>query len=423
MGKARISRSVYCRHRRDEDGTYGAATLQVWGWGGGSRVRTERLSYEVHSDYCKSLAVRRSQDNGRSFDEFALLSTENPRQGGFEREDFWFAVCHDRRRGHDVRFDFQRVFVGTGPEALAAHWQGVESYFDHGLYCVSRDLGRSFSRPRLLRFESGADFDEADWGKDEYLRRNTMYGGYTAIVTRAGRLLYPFSTTVGIGAAGHEQTTSGVRCMIGTWEDRDGDYRWEVSQVAAVPLAWSGRGLLEPTLAELADGRLVMALRGSTDLSRQLCPRQDVAVTQPGRHWLTVSEDGGYHWGQVRDWRYADGAPFYSPSALSRLVRHSRGKLYWIGNVCPEPPAGNMPRHPLVIAEVDERGPGLVRDSVTVIDTQGEQEQVAPQFQLSNFQVLENDQTKAFELYLTRYGESPEHWLKADVYRYEIEVP
>jgi hypothetical protein len=422
MGKARISRSVYCPHKRYDDGKYGAATLQVWGWGGSSRYRTERLTYEIQSDYCRSLAERYSADNGASFGEAALLSSENPRQGGFEREDSWVAVCHDRLRGHDVRFDFQRVFVGTGPDALAAYWQGVESFFDHGLYCVSRDKGLTFSRPRLLKFETGADFAETDWGKEEYLHHNKMYGGYTAIVTRAGKLLYPFATMARIQTAEGEQTTSVVRCMIGTWDERAGDYRWEVSDVIAVPLAWSGRGLMEPTLAELKDGRLVMALRGSTDLSRLLCPEGDVKVTQPGRHWLTVSEDGGYHWGAVRDWRYADGDSFYSPSAFSRLLRHSQGKLYWIGNICPEPPAKDMPRHPLVIAEVDESGPGLVRDSVTVIDTKGEQEQVAPQFQLSNFQVLENEETKVVELYLTRFGTSPEHWLKADAYRYEIEL-
>jgi len=81
-----------------------------------------------------------------------------------------------------------------------------------------------------------------------------------------------------------------------------------------------------------------------------------------------------------------------------------------------------MPRHPLVIAEVDERGPGLVKESVTVIDTKGEEEQVNAKFQLSNFNILENMETGAIELYLTRYGESPEHWLKANAYKYTIDV-
>ncbi|MEI7437744.1 MAG: sialidase family protein [bacterium] len=395
MSKARVSKSVYCPYKQYPDGQYGAAMVQVIGWGGSSRYRTERLTYSIKSDYCPSLAVRHSQNNGASFSGYETLSKENPRQGGFEREDAWFAVCFDPLRGHDVRFDFQRLFVGTGPEALEASWQGVESYFDHGLYCVSRDKGRTFSAPRLLKYEDGADYDEADWGKAEYLKNNKMYGGYTAIVTRAGTLLYPFSVAAKVHTAAGEQRTCGVRCMLGTWDERADDYRWEVSSEIAVPLAWSGRGLMEPTLAELKDGRVVMGIRGSTDVYKLFCPGGDIKVTQPGRHWLTVSEDGGYHWGPVRDWRYATDEPFYSPSAFARLLRHSNGKLYWIGNICPESPAGNMPRHPLVIAEVDERGPGLVKDSVTVIDTKGEHEQVAAEFQLSNFYVLENEQTRA----------------------------
>jgi len=422
MPTARGTRTLYSPYRQDEDGRYGAAVIGVHTWGGSSLHRTERLTYEIESDYCMSLSVRHSHDNGESFSDFEIVSQENPRQGNLELEHCWFAVCHDPLREQAVRFDFQRIFVGAGPEALAASWQGEERYFDHGFYCLSKDDGRTFTAPRLLRYEDGDDFDESDWGRPGYLRRNGMYGGYTAIVTRTGRLLYPFCCRATVGTAGGEQTTCGVRCAIGTWDEGAGDYAWEVSGLIAVPLEWSGRGLMEPTVAELADGRLVMGLRGSTHLEKAFCPQGDLQVTQPGRHWLTVSEDGGYTWGQVRDWRYADGEQFYSPSAFSRLLRHSNGKLYWIGNICPEPPEGNMPRHPLVIARVDETGPALIRDTVTVIDTKGEQETVAPEFQLSNFAALQNSRTGAIELYLTRYGESPEHWLKANAYKYVIDL-
>jgi hypothetical protein len=422
MGKARISRSVYFPYKQYSDGRYGAAVAAIYGRGGSSQHRTERLTYEIESDYCESLTERHSQDNGGSFSEFELLSRQNPRQGGFELECCWFAVCYDRLRGHDVRFDFQRVFTGTGPEALAASWEGVESYFDHGFYCVSRDNGRTFGAQKLLRFEAGEDFDESDWGKTGYLTKNKMYGGYTAIVTRAGKLLYPFTTPARINTPSGEQVTGVLRCMIGTWDEAADDYLWEVSSQIAVPLEWSGRGLMEPTLAQLADGRVVMGIRGSSDLEKQFCPDESVEVTQPGRHWLAASKDGGYNWGALRDWRYSTDEQFYSPSTFSRLIRHSNGRLYWIGNICPEPPKGNMPRHPLVIAEVNETGPGLIRESLTVIDTKPEDEEVAPEFQLSNFNILENTETGAIELYLTRYGESPEHWLKANAYKYEIEV-
>ncbi len=81
-----------------------------------------------------------------------------------------------------------------------------------------------------------------------------------------------------------------------------------------------------------------------------------------------------------------------------------------------------MPRHPLIIAEVDETEPAPIKDTVAVIDTKGEHETVHQYFQLSNFSAFESTQTGAIELYLTRYGESPEHWLKANAYKYVIEL-
>jgi hypothetical protein len=44
------------------------------------------------------------------------------------------------------------------------------------------------------------------------------------------------------------------------------------------------------------------------------------------------------------------------------------GKLCWFGNICPEPPNGNWPRYPLIIAEVDENKAALKRSTVTAID-------------------------------------------------------
>lgn len=422
MRTARVTRTMYLPYRQDENGRYQAPVVGVYVWGGASVHRTELLTYEVESDYCVSMAVRRSEDNGQTFSDFGILRTENPRQGNLEKEHLWFAVCYDPLRDHDVRFDFQRIFVGSGPEALGAWWHGEERLFDHDFYCISKDRDKTFTAPLLLKYEEGEDFDESDWGRPGYLMRNRMYGGYTAIVTRAGKLLYPFCCRTTVSTPRGEQTTCGVRCMIGTWDQQAADYTWDVSSAVAVPLEWSGRGLMEPAIAELADGRVVMALRGSTDVERLFCPQGDIQVTQPGRHWFTISEDDGYTWGPVREWRYDDGEPFYSPSSFSRLLRHSNGKLYWIGNICPEPPQGNMPRHPLVVAEVDETQPALLRNTVTVIDTKGEDETVHQYFQLSNFSAFENTQTGAIELYLTRYGESPEHWLKANAYKYVIEL-
>ncbi len=156
MSPARVRGRVYFSYRQGEEGRYQAPAVSVHVSGGSSLHRTESLTYEVESDYCVSMARRRSDDNGETFSDFEVIAQENPRQGNFELEQFWSAVCHDPLRNHDLRFDFQRVFVGTGPEALAAGWEGEERHFDHGFYCISKNEGRSFTAPRLLRFCTGS---------------------------------------------------------------------------------------------------------------------------------------------------------------------------------------------------------------------------------------------------------------------------
>jgi hypothetical protein len=91
-------------------------------------------------------------------------------------------------------------------------------------HCGPRQ-GRTFSAPRLLRYEDGSDSDEADWGRPGYLERNEIYGSYTAIVTRGGKLLYPFTKKTTTQSAEGPETTAGMQCMIGTWDDGSGDYR------------------------------------------------------------------------------------------------------------------------------------------------------------------------------------------------------
>lgn len=45
----------------------------------------------------------------------------------------------------------------------------------------------------LIRYEDGADFNEANWGRSEYLNNNMMYSGYNAVVNIDGELIYSAS--------------------------------------------------------------------------------------------------------------------------------------------------------------------------------------------------------------------------------------
>lgn len=127
----------------------------------------------------------------------------------------------------------------------------------------------------------------------------------------------------------------------------------------------------------------------------------------------------------IQDLRYDDGTQFYSPSSYHKLFRHSvTNKLYWIGNICPEPPDGNSPRYPLIIAEVDEAIPSIKRSAVTIIDDRNSDDSV--DLALSNFNVLENRETHDLELSFTRLGtraayeENADKFWEADHYKYTI---
>jgi hypothetical protein len=199
----------------------------------------------------------------------------------------------------------------------------------------------------------------------------------------------------------------GSLCFIGRWDREAGDYRWKAGQRVSISPDLSSRGLMEPEVAELKSGRILVVWRGS-----------DTPKT-PGRKWFSMSSDAGLTLSPVKEWTCDDGSRFYSPSSYHRMIRHSvTGKLYWIGNICPQPPRGNRPRYPLVIAEVDEDTPALKKSTLTVIDDR--QPDQGKDIQYSNFSLLEDRETHDLKFYLTTYGQDPTNVFTADCYRYTL---
>lgn len=234
-------------------------------------------------------------------------------------------------------------------------------------YRVSVDGGRTylFDEPIVQKgaYNEEHPFDGVWKGKNGIFMGDA---GSLLLRTRKGKVLIPAQfCTLGadgkLSSPGGGFTYTDVVLLIGTW-GANNRLAWEISERVQADPARSTRGMIEPTLTELPDGRLLMVMRGSNGGSK------DPDFKIPGYKWYAVSTDGGYKWTKPQPWRYSDGKPFHSPSSMSQLLRHSNGRFYWIGNISPGNPRGNDPRSPLVVGEVDPKSLMLIRENVLTID-------------------------------------------------------
>jgi len=171
--------------------------------------------------------------------------------------------------------------------------------------------------------------------------------------------------------------------LIGAWQE-DGHIVWDVSQRLTGDPDRTARGLYEGTLAQVPNGRVLLVMRGSN------AGKKDPNCQWPSHKWYAVSEDSGKTWTDPTPWKYSDGSSFYSPSSMSVLMKHSSGKIFWVGNISPNNPRANHPRWPLVMGQVDPETLGLMKGTVITIDTKLPEED---DVNLSHANVLEDRQT------------------------------
>jgi hypothetical protein len=268
-------------------------------------------------------------------------------------------------------------------------------------------MGKTWTTPKPLRYEPGDDFDPDNPLKPSFLQRNQGYTGNNILQHSNGTLVYCLAHANAKDDPDNDKRAwrMGSLCFIGKWNPDPRDYDWQPGKPISISADVSSRGLMEPELAELKDGRVLVIWRGSD------------APKTAGRKWYSISTDGGKTLSPVAELKYDDGSRFYSPSSFHRMIRHSvTGKLYWIGNICSTPPRANHPRYPLVIAEVDENRPALKQTTVTAIDDRKPGQ--GPQVQFSNFSLLEDREKHHLELYLTTLGQDPKQTFSADCYKY-----
>jgi hypothetical protein len=262
-------------------------------------------------------------------------------------------------------------------------------------YRVSTDQGKTFLFDEPI-VQKG--YTQANPFPDVRIGHNGIYLGDTGcrpIRTSKGLILVPAQAGVAgpdgkLINPGGGHTWTDVRVLIGNWLP-DGHIEWDSAERVSGDPAKTTRGMIEPTLAELSDGRILMVMRGSNDVKPDL----------PGTKWYSISTDGGYHWSTPEPWRYSDGTSFFSPSSMSQILRHSNGRLYWLGNISPANPRGNRPRYPLVIGEIDPASGMLIKDSVITIDDI--QPEDRGDVNLSNFFAFEDRETGDIVLPMRRH--------------------
>ncbi|MBI2300170.1 MAG: hypothetical protein HYU66_14705 [Armatimonadetes bacterium] len=361
--------------------------------------RREVHAREVSNDVGGNIRARWSADNGRTWSEYTAIQTSNNLD--YKGVTVWEGECvnaFDPASGRLVQAWLRQIVQG-GLYHCFTYWR------------VSADQGRTWTEPVQFRYEDGDPFDPNEPLKPTFLNRNEGYPGSNLLVRADGSLVYCLAHANAPGDPRNDQRPwrMGSVLFLGRWHAAKQTYEWRPGGRTEISPEWSARGLMEPEVAELRDGRLLVVWRASTH-------GWDGTVAKlPGRKFFSLSADGGQTLSPPAEWQYDDGTPFYSPSSYHRMLRHSlTGKLYWIGNISAVPPVGNSPRYPLVIAEVDEAKAALKKATVTAID---DRQLGQPEIELSNFALLENRETHQLELYLAGYGQNPDG---ADCLRYVL---
>jgi hypothetical protein len=363
---------------------------------GGAMVSIEhRFS---SSDTVDAAYYRYSKDYGRTWGPPVEKSTGEKRPEGMLRRHPRTAIV-DPKTGRFIEFWIEGILPTDDPLEGMRQWN-IYCRVDGAVHQVIHE---------------GAGFDARHPMPGIYTGKNMLMLGDVASVPMAakdGSILLPAIMT-SLDADGNVYNPTGgytytdVVVLHGRWQGKR--LAWKSSEPVKGDPERSTRGMDEPTLAALADGRLMMVMRGSNDKKPSL----------PGYKWVSFSSDGGFHWSTPKPWTYHNGEPFFSPSACSQLLRHSNGKLYWVGHITATNPRGNRPRYPVYAGEVNRHSGLLIRDSLALVDDRhpGDDEILM----LYSLYAREDRQTHQIALHMTRLFAFKDGWM-GDAMLYRISM-
>ena len=399
----KVKRELYVKHPRP-----GVAVNIGVCYVGPGLERVESYCVAWRSDEPMEPKIRYSKDNGRTWSDFVLVPP-----GMTFREKYNISagegvagLC-DPASGLNISIWLHQIIV-KGPPA--------QHYYNHSFLSVSEDNCRTWRKGQMLKYEQGADLDPNNPLDPNFLNNNQMYPD--GLISLSNGTIVHVCSQVNIpedAPFAQWGRAVGSACFVVRWDPKERQYHFQRGNVVWIPRT-DAISLIESEAAELVNGKVLVIW------SAHPFPGM------PGRRWYSISNDGGLTLSEVKELKYDDTIHFYSPASSHKMIRHSvTGKLYWIGNITPEPALSRYPRYPLVIAEVDETIPALKRKTVTIIDDR--QPQDSKQLSLSNFSLLENRQTHELELYLTRIGantkneENPSsdpNFFESDCYKYTL---
>jgi hypothetical protein len=358
----------------------------------------------TRSDTVDIAYIRRSHDHGRTWTKPVEMRTlERLAEGTLRRAP---RASFVDSRGRYIEFWIEGILPNDDPLEGLRQWNIY--------YRVSRDGGRSFG-PRCQVIHEGSGFDPGHPLPGVWTGKNCVMLGDVScapVSTAEHGILLPVQITP-LGPDGNLYNPGGgytytdAAVLRGQW--RGNQLYWKMSDLIKGDPSRSTRGMDEGTLGVLDNGRLLMVLRGSNAGHPEI----------PSYRWYSFGSRAGLQWTTPQPWTYTDGQPFFSPSSCSQLIRHSSGRLFWLGNITPENPRGNRPRYPFVIGEVDKDSGLLLRDTVRTIDTLQPGED--PILSLSTFFAREDRRTGDIAVHMTRLFAGAGPWA-GDAFLYYVRV-
>lgn len=391
---ASVSREVFLKS--PVEGTAVMAAAWYTRAKGGSMLSVEtRYS---RSDTVDVAYYRTSQDHGRTWSGPTEQRTSERRPEGMLRRHPRTGTV-DPTTGKFIEFFVQGVLPTDDPLEGMRRWN-----------IFYRVDGKD-----RQAIQHGPEFNTEHAFPGVYAGRSMVMLGDVAsmpLVLRNGTILLPAVTTPLTPEGKPYNPTGGYTytdalVLHARW--RNGGLEWNSSEPIKGDPARATRGMDEPTLAQLPDGRIMMVLRGSNDRNPEL----------PAYKWVSYSTDGGFRWTEPRPWTYTNGEPFFAPSACSQLLPHSNGKLYWLGHISAANARGNRPRYPVYLGEVDQKTGLLRRETLLRIDDrQTDDDEILMLYSLC---AREDRRDHRICLHMSRLFAFPNAW-RGDALLYRISV-